>query len=250
MDARKLSHGDLLRLKRLNTPTLYNGWEQITRHDRTRGCFNLEPVHDFMPWMGPMVGYAVTVVIEPGNGRHPQDMPDAWSDYRSYVAGVSGPKVVVVQDLDKPVVGSFWGEVNANAHVALGCVGTVTDGSVRDLDEMANAGFKAVARQTTVGHAYAWPVKWNCEVEVFGCPVRPGALIHADKHGFLVIPEDDQERLYEAAVFMDANECNTVIAAARSASGKSNREILSSLNDASQAFRKAVEEKFRRRGEW
>jgi len=251
MIKRKLSHSDLLKLKRLSTPTVYNGWEQITRHDRTRGCFNLEPVHDFMPHMGPMVGYAVTVTIEPGSGKHPKDMPDAWSDYRSYVAGIPGPKIVVVQDLDKPkTVGSFWGEVNANAHKSLGCVGTVTDGSIRDLDEMCNAGFKALARQTAVGHAYAWPVKWNCEVEVFGCRVRPGTLIHADKHGFLAVPDEDQERLYEAAVFMDANECNTVIATARSASGKTAEEILSSLNEAGNAFGQAAKEKFGCKGEW
>ena len=57
--------------------------------------------------------------------------------------GREGPKIVVVQDLDKPKVGgSFWGEVTSNMHRALGCVGTITDGSIRDLDEMTNAGFK------------------------------------------------------------------------------------------------------------
>jgi regulator of RNase E activity RraA len=56
-----------------------------------------------------------------------------------------GPKIIVVQDLDKPrVVGSFWGEVNANIHRALGCVGTITDGAIRDLDEMTNAGLSSV----------------------------------------------------------------------------------------------------------
>ena len=55
-----LSHSDLLRLKRWNTPTIYNGWEQITRRDPPRDAFNLEETRDFMPQMGPMVGYAVT----------------------------------------------------------------------------------------------------------------------------------------------------------------------------------------------
>ena len=60
-----LSHADLLRLKRWNTPTIYNGWEQITRHDIAAAGFNLEETRDFMPQMGPMVGYAVTLVVEP-----------------------------------------------------------------------------------------------------------------------------------------------------------------------------------------
>ena len=60
-----LPHADLLQLKRWNTPTIYNGWEQITSHDVTAAGINLEETRDFMPQMGPMVGYAVTLVIEP-----------------------------------------------------------------------------------------------------------------------------------------------------------------------------------------
>ena len=62
--SQKLTHADLLQLKRWNTPTIYNGWEQITQHNIARECFNLEETKDFMPQMGPMVGYAVTIVIE------------------------------------------------------------------------------------------------------------------------------------------------------------------------------------------
>lgn len=244
------NHSELLKLKRWNTPTIYNGWEQITKSDAGKDGFNLEETKDFMPQMGPMVGYAVTVIIEPGNPVHKQKS-NVWEEYREYIASVPGPKIVVVQDLDKPsTYGSFWGEVNSNAHKALGCVGTITDGAIRDLDEMNNAGFKALARRLSVGHAYSTPVKWNCEVEVFGRKVLPGQLIHADKHGFLAIPDEDIENLLDAAIFMDNNECNTIIAAARSASGKSTEQILKSLNDASAEFGKAVKEKFGNKGEW
>ena len=65
-----LSHSDLLQLKRWNTPTIYNGWEQITRHDAGRRGFQPEECRDFMPHMGPMVGYAVTLQIQPGNPEH------------------------------------------------------------------------------------------------------------------------------------------------------------------------------------
>jgi len=143
-----LSHADLLQLKRWNTPTIYNGWEQITTRAPAADGFNLEETRDFMPQMGPMIGYAVTVVIEPSNKAHRETNVDAWNDYRRYVAGQPGPKIVCVQDLDKPrTIGSFWGEVNSNVHRALGCVGTIVDGAIRDVDEMTNAGFKALARQ-------------------------------------------------------------------------------------------------------
>jgi len=83
--ARRLSHDELLRLKRWNTATVYHGWEQSTRHDRTKGCGkgtpnaadrvrgpNLEETRDFMPQIGPLIGYAVTVVIEPSHPDHAQ----------------------------------------------------------------------------------------------------------------------------------------------------------------------------------
>ena len=249
--ARSISHSELLELKRWNTPTIYNGWEQITRHNAGRDGFNLEPVTDYMPQMGPMVGYAVTVVAEPGNREHVAKNPRAWEKYREYIASVPGPKIVVVQDLDKPVMyGAFWGEVNSNIHRALGCVGTITDGAIRDTDEMNNTGFKALARGLCVGHAWSMPVKWDCEVEVFGRKILPGQLIHADKHGFLVIPDEDHEKILEAARFMDSNECKTLIPAARGAAGKSKAEILSDVNDAAAEFSKSAASKFNRKGEW
>ncbi len=240
-----LSHSELLELKRWNTPTIYNGWEQITNRDSGKECFNLEETKDFMAQMGPMIGYAVTVVIEPGNVIHTKNNANAWSEYRKYIASVSGPKIVVVQDLDKPLVlGSFWGEVNANIHKALGCVGTITDGSIRDLDEMNNAGFKALARRLSVGHAYGIPIKWNCDIEVFGAKIKPGQLIHADKHGFLAIPEEDEERLLDATRFMDTNECRTLIPAARNSPGKSMEEILNDLDEATAQFKQAAQKKY------
>ena len=245
-----LSHSDLLQLKRWNTPTIYNGWEQITERDCAADAFNLEETHDFMPQMGPMVGYAVTLVVEPSKASHKQTI-NAWEDYRAYVGSVPGPKIVVVQDDDKPqVLGSFWGEVNSNVHRALGCVGTITDGAIRDVDEMTNAGFKALARRLCVGHAHSVPVRWNCEVEVFGRRIEPGQLIHADKHGFLAVTEEEQTELLDASLFMDNNECETVIAAARSSAGLPVDEAVETINRAGQAFGKATRERFRRDGEW
>ena len=246
----RLSCGELLELTRLNTPTIYNGWEMITGRDASAEGFNIEEARDFMPHMGPMAGYAVTVVCEPSNPAHKRANPDAWSEYRRYVASVPAPKIVVVQDLDKPrTAGSFWGEVNSSMHKALGCVGTITDGAIRDVDEMTAVGFKAIARRMCVGHAHDWPVRWNCPVEVFGCPVLPGQLIHADKHGFLAIPRADEARLLAAARFMDTNECRTKIAAARDCWSKPPEQILAEIDEAVRAFDQAARAKFGRAGE-
>ena len=246
-----LSEAELAELRGWNTPSIYNGWEQITKLDAGKDGFNPEECRDFMPEMGAVVGYAVTVVIEPSNIEHRRKNPKAWSEYRQYVASVPGPKIVVVQDLDKPgTFGSFWGEVNSNIHKALGCVGTITDGGIRDLDEMRDIGYKAISRRLCVGHAYVHPIRWNCEVEVFGRSVKPGQLIHADKHGFLVIPREDQGQLLEAARFMDSNECQTMIAAARQVSGMPMEEILTAIDKACEEFSRRTLAKFAKKGEW
>lgn len=248
---RTLDPGVLHQLKRWNTPTIYNGWEQVTSRDPARDGINHEETRDFMPQMGPMVGYAVTLVIEPSNVSHRSVNPNAGEEYRRYLASIPGPKIVVVQDLDKPaVLGSHWGEVNAMLHRALGCVGTVTDGAVRDIDEMTDAGFKALARRLCVGHAFVHPVRWGCEVEVFGTKVKPGDLIHADKHGFLVIAPEEQDRLLDAAVFMDGNECETVIPAIRDGENDDLETKLAKVEAAIAVFRANLKAKFQSEGEW
>lgn len=247
----QLKHSDLIQLKRWNTPSVYNGWEQVTKQNPAKDAFNMEETRDFMPQMGPMVGYAVTLVIEPSNPQHRIKNPNAYTEYLHYIAHTPGPKIVIVQDLDKSqIVGSFWGEVNSNVHKSLGCIGTITDGAIRDLDEMTNAGFKALAKRLCVGHAFSTCIRWNCEVEVFGRKVQPGDLIHADKHGFIVIKPEEQAGLLEAIQFMDANECNTIIPTARNTSGQSISDILENITRNLKEFSKNVKTKFHSKGEW
>jgi 4-hydroxy-4-methyl-2-oxoglutarate aldolase len=251
-ERKPLTQGELLSLRRWNTPTIYNGWEQISRHDR-RSRTNVEPVTDYMPGLGPMVGYAITVVCEPSNPEHPKKNPNGWVDYWRYVASVPGPKIVVVQDLDKPrEIGAFWGEVQATYHRNVGCVGTIIDGAIRDIDEMLNAGLKGIARRLCVGHAYSWPVRWNCEVEVFGCKVKPGDLIHADKHGFITIPAEDERKVLEASVFMDRNECDNLLTAGRETVGRTPTEIVDAMAASAARFGAAAKQKFGggQSGEW
>src|ERR1043166_3969727 len=123
----RIDEAQLLLLRRFNTPTIYNGWEQITRSNVASDGFNLEETRDFMPQMGPRGGRAVPVVIEPSNPEHSRRHPGNVAASLEYIAACApGPNIVVVQDLDKPnVIGSFWGEVGANLSRALGCVGTI-----------------------------------------------------------------------------------------------------------------------------
>jgi len=237
-------------LLRWDTPTLYNGWEQVTAHDFATTGFNLEPVADFLPSAGMIGGFAVTVTIQPSSPRYATNAGERWSGYRKYVAAAAGPKVVVVQDLDKPnLYGSFWGEVNGSVHTALECAGSITDGGVRDLGPLEQIGFKVVARRACVGHAHVAPVDWNVPVEVFGVPVRPGDAVFADRHGVLAIPAEDLAALPAAVAYMDDAEQSTIIAAARDLSGGV-AERFDRIEDGAARFREVVRGRFGRTGEF
>ncbi len=137
------------------------------------------------PEFGAMIGYAVTAVISADSPEGRRIQP---SDWWEMILKIPEPRVVVIHDIDHPVVGSFWGEVNANIHRALGCVGTVTDSSVRDLDEVREMGFHFFSSCVTVSHAYVHLVEIGIPVKVGGLVVKPGDLILGDKHGVISIP--------------------------------------------------------------
>lgn len=154
------------------------------------------------PELGPMVGIAATALIR-SRGTGPDDQSPLWG----HVQVVPGPRVVVVQDVDEdPGHGSLWGEVNATIFKALGCVGCITNGCVRDLDEARGMGFHFFARGPGVSHAYVRVISAGDEVSVGRLSVRPGDLLHADQHGVLSIPPEIAAELPAAADRVIARE--------------------------------------------
>ena len=185
-------------LKKISSPSIANGIETFNVRPRNQGQMSSE-IRTLFPELGPMVGYAVTAVIraEPQPLQGHRASTFGWWDY---VLTIPAPRVIVVHDLDEPRgQGAQWGEVQANIHKALGCVGTVTDGSVRDLDEVRALGFQFAAAHVSVSHAYVHMVDFGLPVKVGGLWVKPGDLIHADQHGAIVIPTDIAAKIPEAA---------------------------------------------------
>jgi len=91
------------------------------------------------------------------------------------------------------------GEVNANILLALGCGGLVTNGGVRDLDEVKPTGFQMFAGNVCVSHAYAHIFDFGGPVKLGGLLIQPGELIHGDGHGVLTIPADIAPELSRVA---------------------------------------------------
>jgi 4-hydroxy-4-methyl-2-oxoglutarate aldolase len=181
-------------LKRYDSPTLSNAVELFDVRPRDEGYMSHE-VRCLFPELGVMVGYAATATMR-ARGRGASD-PEPLT---AHVQEVPGPRIVVVQDLDEqPAHGALWGEVMATTFTALGCLGTVTDGSVRDIDEARTIGFHFFARAASVSHGYARVEGVGEPVTVGGLTVRPGDLLHADKHGVLLIPAEIAAELPAAA---------------------------------------------------
>ena len=181
-----LTIDELERLRRYDTPTVANAIETFDVRPRTAG-YASPAIRSIFPSLGVMVGYAVTARSRANNPSDASYSRHGWWDA---VAAAPAPRVAVIQDLDEPPAGAFWGEVQANIHRALGCVGAVTNGGVRDLNEVEPLGFHYFAGSVMVSHGYVHMVDFGTPVTIGGLEIAPGDLIHADRHGVQVIPAE------------------------------------------------------------
>jgi regulator of RNase E activity RraA len=199
-----LSAEQIESLRRYNTPTISNAIEVFNIRKRHLG-FLPHRIRCLLPGLGPIVGYAVTSQTRATFSADPWS--DITADYLRYVAAQPGPKIAVGQDLDDPPgLGAQFGEVNATIHKKLGCVGHITDGCPRDLDEVHELGFQLFGLNPCVSHAYVRLVDYGKPVHLAGVEITPGDLIHADKHGVCIIPLDIAPRLAEACAEVERLE--------------------------------------------
>ncbi len=192
-------------LRGYNAPTIANAIELFDTVPRNVGFMD-GSIRSIFPAMPPFVGYAVTAKIRAASVPVAGDAVAVEEAYR-HILSVPAPRVVVVEDLDDPrCVGSLWGEVNGNIHKALGCVAVVTNGGVRDLDEVEALGLPLFAEQVIVSHAYVRVVEVGTPVTVGGLTVQPGDLLHGDKHGVIRIPHELAARIPDAVAVLEAHE--------------------------------------------
>ena len=187
-------------LARYDTPTICNAMEIVSPERRLVG-YTTKPLVCPFPDLPPIVGYARTVTIRSvvKSGLSVAELAARRLAYYEYVGTGFGPRISVIQDIDGVDIGygAFWGEVQSNLHRALGCLGVVTDGSIRDIAQWA-PGFQALAGSIGPSHAWVHAESFGGEVRVAGMTVRSDDLIHADRHGAIVIPIDLASKLPEA----------------------------------------------------
>jgi regulator of RNase E activity RraA len=216
MTVQTIPAADFEFLRSIDTPTVCNLIEMVAP-ERRGSFYTVKHLHCPFPDLPPMVGFAKTVTIRAkdkvplGEAGYMQKR----LDYLDYIAAEPHPSVVVIEDLDGDHAGygSFWGEVQSNVHKALGCLGTITNGSVRDIP-MIPAGFQMLAGSISPSHAYVHVVDYGVPVSVHGMAVESGNLLHADRHGAVVVPADKIAAMRPALDKINARE-KTIIDAAR-----------------------------------
>lgn len=213
----RLSEQQLAALAKYDTPTICNALSALVP-DGGRTNVTCETLHCPFPALGPMAGYAKTVTVRSArpSRQSPEESLDRWVAYWRYLEAGPRPSVSAVQDLDggQTGCGSFWGEINSSLHQRFGCMGTITDGGIRDLDTIP-AGFRMLARKVVPSDGYVRVIDFGCVVTVAGMQVHDGDLVHVDRHGGVVIPHELAPRLADAAAGVVRTE-RTVIDLCRS----------------------------------
>lgn len=216
MNAKVVDDAVLAALREWDTPMVCNALEVVAPERRGFG-FTQQTLVCARPQLPPMVGYARTCMmrsVEPAR-MDKDEAHELRMGYYAHLEQGPAPRVVVVQDLDggRTGAGAMWGEVQSNIHKGLGCLGVVTDGSVRDMDAIAD-GFQFLAAHVVPSHIHNHVVAYDCEVNVCGMVTRGGDLVHADRHGAVIVPHDIAAEVAETCVLLARKE-KVIIEAAR-----------------------------------
>lgn len=193
-------------LRRVDTPTVCNAIE-VVQGKRGFAAFTRGTMVCTEPGVA-VVGYAATARIsaaapptEAANVIRARRMA-----YYRMMHDAPRPSVAVIEDMDAPgCVGAFWGEINTTVHKGFGMAGALTNGVVRDLCDLP-PGFPVIAGSIGPSHAFVHVRDMGQPVTVHGLTVAPGDLIHADRHGALVVPPEVIPHLAAAIAKLQATE--------------------------------------------
>ncbi|MFI4996792.1 MAG: RraA family protein [Hyphomicrobiales bacterium] len=203
-------------MRSVDTPTICNALELVAGRRLGEG-FTRKPMIAADPLLPPIVGYARTATIACSSmPREPADVLNSRRlAYYEYVAAQPGPAVVVIEDEDEQCgIGAFWGEVQVSIHRGLGVVGGITNGSIRDLGAM-DKDFQLLAGSVMPSHAHVHLTAIDVTVHVLGMRVKPGDLVHGDRHGAVVVPPDMAQGLAHAIDLVARRERPVIDAAHR-----------------------------------
>lgn len=180
-----------------DTPTVCNVIELFEVRPRHQGYMN-DTIKSCFPEMPPMVGFAVTATFRSMQPPRQSDVYTGMVDQIEAFANVSGPPVMVFQDLDQPVVSATFGEVMCTVYKSFGAQGLITSGAGRDLDQVEAIDFPVFTGGTICSHGYCHMPHLNVPVTVGGICIEPGMLLHGDRNGVTTIPMEIASEIPDA----------------------------------------------------
>ncbi len=164
---------------------LYNPWTENWYTDQTIRCM--------YPELGRTVGYAVTCVYglpDPGFKRL------TFMDVIDALDASPKPTVLALQQKFPAEIAGKVGLSGGNmtsAMLAVGCLGVVSNGPSRDIDEIRPMKFQYLLSGLTAGHGDMAVYAVNVPVSVGGMDVCPGEIIHMDENGAVKFPANKME---------------------------------------------------------
>ena len=161
---------------------LYNPWTENWYTDQTLRCM--------YPALERTVGYAVTCVFglpDPNFSRL------SFLDVLEALDASPKPTVLVLQQkFPEELAGKVGlaGGIMTSAMKSAGCLGVVSNGPSRDLDEIRPMNFQYLISGVTPGHGDMAVHAVNVPVSVAGMDVSPGEIIHMDENGACKFPAE------------------------------------------------------------
>lgn len=192
------------RLKDFDTPTVTN--VVATYPNKMEECLGLydpwtvdwytdERIRCIYPELGRRVGFAVTCIY---------GMPDPRFNRLSFADVVAAldqspkPSILVMRQDFPERIRRKNGLVGGNMSTAMkraGCVGCISDGPSRDIDEIRGMDFQLMLTGVTAGHGDFSVKAVNVPVTVCSMAVCPGEIIHMDENGACKFPASKLEEV-------------------------------------------------------
>jgi 4-hydroxy-4-methyl-2-oxoglutarate aldolase len=200
-----LTEAQLEALRAIDSPTVANAIERFKIRPRVEG-YASHALRCAFPRLGTTLGYAVTCTADTTTEgrRNPAGLLPLWEALEK----APKPAVLVMHDVGPdPLRSCHMGEIMATIAKALGAVGCVCDGGLRDVAEVeALGGFQYFCPGFVVSHGNPVICEINVPVTVAGMTVRPGDLLHGDVNGVTVVPETIAARVADEALLVRAAE--------------------------------------------